>query len=151
VTATNGVGTGPASAASNAVTPSSGPPPSPNPMGLSGFTSDSSGSARSLAASVGGVVCASYTVPAYSAYYTLSLASTCGVAGQAVTFTLGGVAAGLQTSAGATCVAFAPGTSVFALKVVDGGTPSSSCATAAAQLARILAAQPAGRGPLTPA
>ena len=70
------------------------------PMALSGGTSDFTYTARTLAASVAGVACAS-TTQTYTSLYSLSLPASCGSAAQAVTVTVAGAAAGLKTSGGA--------------------------------------------------
>ena len=100
-------------------------------MKLAGSLTGFSYISRTVTAAVGGVACsgASVTVPAFTYVFSgLSLAATCGTAGQAVTLFVNGQPAGLRTSTGATCLAFAPGTSLGGLTVTAGGTPDTSCA-----------------------
>jgi Fibronectin type III domain len=126
VTATNAIGTGPASVASNGVTPSATPA-----MSVSGLMSGGNLSGgNALVAYVGGMACASVTL-GYHANFTLQVA--CGSAGQALTFTVNGAQAGLQVGGtGATCATFSPGGSLGGVYVFPNQAWNTSCATAAA-------------------
>jgi hypothetical protein len=108
-----------------------GPLAQTGPMTPSGCTSDFTYTQRTLAASVGGAACTT-TTQTYTSVYSFSLPASCGATGQAITVTVAGAAAGLQTSTNATCVQFVPGTTQSSVTVITGGTPDSSCGTGGA-------------------
>jgi len=98
------------------------------PMVINGTINGPSGPGGTVAASVGGVFCTSTTATG-SGSYSISLPASCGTAGQAVTFTVNGVAATLVTSTFATCMQFAPGTTVNGVTLYPNGSQNSSCGT----------------------
>jgi len=124
VHASNAVGNSAESSPSNLVTPSATPP-----MSLSGskIGGNLCLSCNVLTALVGGVACTTSLPLNYNASFALQVG--CGIPGQAVTFTINGSPATLMTSTGATCVVFAPGTTMTGVQVSAGGTPNTSCAT----------------------
>jgi hypothetical protein len=133
VTAANAIGTGPVSAVSNMVTPSS-----TSPMSISGSKIGGNlCTCNVLTAFVGGVACTTTLPLTYNASFSLQVG--CGAAGQAVTFAINGTQVGLSTSTGFGCLAFAPGTTVTGVQVSIGYAQNTSCATALA---------PAGSAPL---
>lgn len=95
--------------------PTPGPTPVPGPMTVQVIARHASGvpllPGTTIAASVGGVACASAQTASVFSVTLLSLPPSCGAAGAAVTFTVGGVAVPQGTT-------FQPGGSVAILLLV---------------------------------